>query len=975
MSPNKNNDAGSNTDRQKALRPPAHPRASQSRKGAPRPKSPQKNGPPQKPRPNPRVSATRKAAKPKNSGSVRRGTRGIVTAPPRRGGTRGVPGLAPADPPPPLNVDNDVDNDATIVESPSNRPQSTVAEPGRRAELVEQCEEVFRNDPLFSPLSSAALKILDKLGEGGMGIVHRVRDHRLGREAALKVLRDANDVSHLERFKREAKLTARLDHPSIPPIFEFGSLKSGQPYMLMRIIEGKTLRDLIVEEHKDGEKTESQPRKLLEILVKVSDAISYAHSRGIIHRDLKPQNIMVGRFGDVMVVDWGLGREVDQGDGASEAGIATVILEPGELSEEEQAFLTHKGTVLGTPGYMPPEQAQGLPATRASDVFALGSVLTEILTGRPSVVGERAAKRVVRTIKGDIDSPRDIQSKISKELDALASKALAVSMTDRPSAEEFGNDLRAYLAGEDLSCYKYGSAARLARRISRSPGLALSLFFLSIIVVVVINLPQRATNGAIGKIAVPKNGSGSDSELSKQLAAKQEELNKTSTELTKNRRLVDQLRKATLRLEAEAGQKAAAQNTAAESNAFLFTIAQIQLMILRGQRGEEVGESIDSLRENARGDLSRALTVANLYLQAELPDRAIQELKRASTKHSPWLPGLIWHGVLIDSSQQPFNTETEASAMILKRASQGTNTESIGMLFQSLEIAKTRPKEGLVLLNKALKKSPGLPELFHARALIYEGLGQFDKAILDAKRVIDKAPFSARAYILKARLHLKDGNAAQAEKLCSQALRRNVNNFRAFLLRAQARIDLNKNRAALSDCEAILKSNLQSFLKNHQRANLLTLYSHVLAESGKLSEAMTRVTEALKLESGNNKLLTLRATILGRQGEYRKAERAYMVIRRRSESAEATYGHALATLGLKNFKYALSLLNICLKAKDRQGLPLDLVYFHMGLASRGLGDDVEASLHFQRATRLNSKLRGQKKTLTFQRSWSPSRLN
>ena len=235
------------------------------------------------------------------------------------------------------------------------------------------------------------------LGVGGMGEVVLAHDGRIGREIAVKRLRTAApSAAALERFLREARIQARLEHPAIVPVYELGHDRAGQPYFTMKRLAGVTLADQLAAPRPPP------LRPLLRAFVDVCLAIDFAHARGVVHRDLKPANIMLGDFGEVYVLDWGVARVAaapgDDGAGDERDGIAPA----GDITTLEG--MTQAGAVLGTPGYMPPEQLQGAAAvTAAADVYALGAILFELLAGEPLLA--RGPEVVRQTLAGVDGSP------------------------------------------------------------------------------------------------------------------------------------------------------------------------------------------------------------------------------------------------------------------------------------------------------------------------------------------------------------------------------------------------------------------------------------------------------------------------------------------------------------------------------------------------------------------------------------------
>ena len=281
--------------------------------------------------------------------------------------------------------------------------------------------------------SIAGFEITGELARGGMGVVYQAHDPTLDREIAVKVLgAHLLDRPHaVRRFLDEARITGQLQHPSIPPVHLVGELPDGRPFLAMKLIKGRTLEDLIA-----GRTDPSRDRgRFVAAFEQVCQTVGYAHSRGVIHRDLKPSNVMVGAFGEVQVMDWGLAKHLKAGVTPDKPRRPTRT-RPRSAPSASWPARPRPGA-HGTPAYMPPEQAAGEldKVDCRSDVFGLGAILCVILTGRPPYVGPSVDSVRLMSIRGDLDDAfaRLDGPGAEPELVGLCQSCLARRPEDRPA--------------------------------------------------------------------------------------------------------------------------------------------------------------------------------------------------------------------------------------------------------------------------------------------------------------------------------------------------------------------------------------------------------------------------------------------------------------------------------------------------------------------------------------------------------------
>jgi serine/threonine protein kinase/tetratricopeptide (TPR) repeat protein len=368
--------------------------------------------------------------------------------------------IAPASTTGPRSETDSIASDATMAAPsssaptpPSKLPMGTVAAAGA--------------DPsVYLPQVPLGHYRTDReIARGGMGRIVAAEDRRLKRPVAIKqLLEPAGD--QLARFQREALITARLQHPGIVPVYEAGVWPDGEPFFAMKLVSGRPFDKVLAEAVTLEDRLALLPR-----LAAACDAIAYAHSQRVIHRDLKPSNVLLGDFGETVVIDWGLAKDLDAEDsfdGRVTAPRKPKASERSEPSEPESSTLTVAGAVMGTPAYMAPEQARGEPLDQRADVFALGAMLYHLLAGAPPYNARTATDVLAAAALGKIVPLRERERRVPVELVTIVEHAMQPVPQERYAhAGELAEDLRRFLTGQLVDAHRYTAMQRMTRFVKR----------------------------------------------------------------------------------------------------------------------------------------------------------------------------------------------------------------------------------------------------------------------------------------------------------------------------------------------------------------------------------------------------------------------------------------------------------------------------------------------------------------------------
>ena len=437
-------------------------------------------------------------------------------------------------------------------------------------------------------------RVIRPHAKGGMGEVFVANDEELNREVALKEIQPkfSENADSRSRFRLEAEITGNLEHPGIVPVYGLGQYSDGRPFYAMRFIRGDSLKEAIESFHKrfalsSGQRmTDSDAslelRKLLGRFVDVCNAIEYAHSRGVLHRDLKPGNVVLGKYGETLVVDWGLAKALGKTDHL-DASMAPVT-----PSGDSGSVPTLVGSAIGTPAYMSPEQAAGRVSELgpATDIYSLGASLYHLLTGQPPVKGKSLSEILQLVQSGRFPTPRQVRSDVSLALEAICLKAMSLQPESRyPSPLTLAEDIERWLADEPVSAYREPLLVRGKRFVRRHQVAVTSLA--AAVIVALVGL------GVLSAVVSASNQRLNSANAT--ISARNEDLRQSNEQLAAARTDAEQKR-----------DEAIAQKTRADEQAAIATAVNDFL------RNDLLGQADIANQELANGERNQNITVREL---------------------------------------------------------------------------------------------------------------------------------------------------------------------------------------------------------------------------------------------------------------------------------------------------------------------------------------------------------------------------
>ena len=358
------------------------------------------------------------------------------------------------------------------------------------SKIFDEAEDLVsdkKSTPIIDSLKSENERYTDfcEHAQGGNKIIYKCHDEYTDRKVALALLKDISDSKKEETFLREGRITSLLQHPNVIPVYDMGFRKN-KPFFTMKFIQGKSLGE-IIEDLRNGSEPDFTRSQLLDIFLRICDAISYAHSHGIAHLDLKPDNICIDPHGEVYVCDWGLAIILDSSEFAD---ASFPELDKYTLNSIHQDKMTIDGYIKGTPGYMAPEQTGYTKKKKGphSDIFSLGAILYTILTHRKPFAADSLKQIIQKTIEGDFALPSSFDNDLPSQLELICLKSLSVPLEERyASVEALKNDILAFRNGYAISAEKNSNLKILTLLIKRNKAL-FSLTTCALIIIITSSL-------------------------------------------------------------------------------------------------------------------------------------------------------------------------------------------------------------------------------------------------------------------------------------------------------------------------------------------------------------------------------------------------------------------------------------------------------------------------------------------------------